>query len=121
MEPRVEAFLDRTEEFFVRVQGNQEVDLFNVIVGTTLRIVPHIVNEPMGRRVKLIVQVSDGVRTTDTVDMIPIVRRNNINTQAVLAEGSSLLIGGLMREEQTSGESRIPKDGTHGTNYADHH
>lgn len=104
----VEAQLESIDTFFVRVEGNQEVDLFNVSVGTTLRIVPHIVDDPAGRRVKLIVKIEDGRQKEDEVDDIPIINRNVLNTQAVLSEGESLLVGGLIREEQTKNEKRIP-------------
>lgn len=104
----MEAHLDSTSTFFVRVEGNEEVDLFDVTVGTMMRIVPHIICEPTGRRVKLITRIEDGRQTLDEVDAIPVIDRNTINTQAVLNEGESLLIGGLIREETTKIENRIP-------------
>lgn len=104
----VEATLTSQEEFFVRVEGFENSDLFNVNVGTKLRIVPHIVNDAGLRKIKLIVTVEDGRRTEDTVDTVPIISRNTINTQAVLNEGNSLLIGGLIREEMTKAERRLP-------------
>jgi type III secretion protein C len=104
----VEATLDSQEELFVKVSGFQTSDLFNVTVGTVLRIVPHVIDEGEFRRIKLIVTVEDGRRTEDSVDTVPIISRNSINTQAVLNEGESLLIGGLIREEVTKTERRIP-------------
>ncbi|HVJ68599.1 MAG TPA: type III secretion system outer membrane ring subunit SctC, partial [Caulifigura sp.] len=104
----VEATLNSQEELFVKVNGFQTSDLFNVTVGTVLRIIPHIIDEGEFRRIKLIVTVEDGRRTEDNVDTVPIISRNSINTQAVLNEGESLLIGGLIREEVTKAERRIP-------------
>ena len=104
----VEATLNSQEELFVKVNGFQTSDLFNVTVGTVLRIIPHVVDEGEFRRIKLIVTVEDGRRTEDTVDTVPIITRNSINTQAVLNEGESLLIGGLIREEVTKRERRVP-------------
>lgn len=104
----MEAHLDSTSTFYVRVEGFQEVDLFDVTVGTMMRIVPHIICEPTGRRVKLITRIEDGRQTQNEVDLIPVIDRNTINTQAVLNEGESLLIGGLIREETTKIENRIP-------------
>ncbi|MCA8996311.1 MAG: type III secretion system outer membrane ring subunit SctC [Planctomycetaceae bacterium] len=105
----VEAVLNNQEEFFVRVAGNQQTDLFNVLVGTTLRIVPHIVEENGCRKIKLIIHIEDGQRNeAANVDDIPVVSRNSINTQAVLNEGSSLLIGGLFRDETIRVERRPP-------------
>jgi type III secretion protein C len=103
-----EAQLDSTSTFFVRIAGQFEVDLFDVTVGTTLRIVPHIICEQTGRRIKLITRIEDGRATDERVDLIPVIDRNTINTQAVINEGESLLIGGLIREEVTKIESRVP-------------
>jgi len=105
----IQAYLNESEEFFVRVAGFEQADLFNVTVGTTMRIVPHIVYEPQGRKVKLNIHLEDGARSaTASVDNIPVVSRNTINTQAVLLEGQSLLIAGLMRENTSNAERRIP-------------
>lgn len=105
----VEAFLEETEEFFVRVGGFEQVDLFNITVGTKMRIVPHIALDGDERRIKLIIHLEDGNRsTTASVDDIPVVSRNTINTQAVLLEGQSLLIAGLMRDSVTKTERRLP-------------
>ncbi len=104
-----EAFLEESEEFFVRVAGREQVDLFNVIVGTKLYISPHIIVEPDGRRVKLNVRIEDGTRSeTASVDEIPVVSRNTVATQTVLLEGQSLLIGGLMREQEVKEVKGIP-------------
>jgi type III secretion protein C len=89
-----DAFLEESEEFFIRVAGNEQVDLFNVVVGTKLTITPHVIYDPVTRRIRLNVNVQDGSRSaTEQVDAIPVVSRNTINTQAVLLEGQSLLIG----------------------------
>lgn len=104
-----EAFLEESEEFFVRVSGFEQVDLFNVVVGTKLNIVPHIIDAPEGRRVKLTVRIEDGSRSqTSEVDEIPVVSRNTVNTQAILLEGQSLLVGGLMRENETKTIRGVP-------------
>ncbi|MEM1305102.1 MAG: secretin N-terminal domain-containing protein, partial [Planctomycetota bacterium] len=104
----VEAHLEATSTFFVPVQSEEDADLFDVTVGTTLRIVPHIVCEQTGRRVKLIVRVEDGTQTPDSVSGIPVITRNTLNTQAVLNEGESLLLAGLFREEVSKVENRVP-------------
>lgn len=103
------ALLEETEEFFVRIAGLEQVDLFNVNIGTKLEIMPHIIEQDGQRQIKLNLALEDGSRSaTQSVDDIPIVARNKINTQAVLAEGQSLLIGGLMRETETKTVRGIP-------------
>jgi len=105
----VEAFLDNTETVYVKVQGAYATDLYNVQVGTMLQITPHIVEKDGSCRVQLIVEVRDGNFVNDQkVDGVPRVKQNTINTQAILDEGCSLLIGGLRRTEKQHAEKRIP-------------
>ena len=104
----VEALLDTTSTFFVRVAGQEEVDLFNVSVGTSLRVTPHVVDGADQTHIKLLVSVEDGSATDRTVDQIPVVERSSINTQAVMNVGESLLIGGLVREVTSNSTSKVP-------------
>lgn len=104
----VEAVLGATTEFFVRVEGNEEVDLFNVPVGTTLRVTPHVYDVGPSKGIKLLVNIEDGAVQTSSVDNIPLVERSTISTQALIKEGSSLLIGGLVRESVSESEVSVP-------------
>ena len=93
----VEAIFDNSSTFFVRVAGREEVDLFNVSAGTSLRVTPHVFRDVGQTRIKLLVNVEDGNISDRQVDQIPVVERSTINTQALIAEGESLLIGGMVR------------------------
>ena len=105
----VEAVLGATTEFFVRVAGEEEVDLFNVPVGTLLRVTPHVFSERGKNQIKLLVNIEDGAQSTgETVDAIPVVERSNISTQAIVREGDSLLVGGLVRESFRKSTYRVP-------------
>ena len=104
----VEALLDTTSTFFVRVEGEEEVDLFDVSVGTTLRVTPHVFEGEEGARIRLRVNIEDGSTTDRSVDRIPIIERSTINTQALVNQGESLLIGGLVREFEGNGVSKVP-------------
>jgi len=104
----VEALLDTTSTFFVRVEGQEEVDLFNVSVGTTLRVTPHVFDGPRGPQIKLLVSIEDGSASDRVVDNIPVIDTSSINTQALVNVGESLLIGGLVREINSNGVSKVP-------------
>ena len=104
----VEALLDTTSTFFVRVAGQEEVDLFDVKVGTRLRVTPHVYERGNRRQIKLRVNRTDGATSEQSVDSIPIIDESNINTQAIVDVGQSLLIGGLVREIKSNGISRVP-------------
>jgi type III secretion protein C len=104
-----EAVLQSTSEFFVRVAGERQVDLFNVTLGLTLRVTPTLVEDSQGKRVKMIVRIEDGnTNSGQEVDRIPVVSRNAIATQAVVGEGQSLLIGGYVLEENSGSRAGVP-------------
>jgi type III secretion protein C len=104
----VEAVFDNTSTFFVRVAGKDEVDLFNVSAGTSLRVTPHVFRDHDSTRIKLLVNVEDGAVTGRQVDQIPVVERSSINTQALIGEGESLLIGGMVRDATSSSVDKVP-------------
>ena len=104
----VEALLNTSSTFFVRVAGREEVDLFNVSVGTTLRVTPHVFERGARAQIKLLVGIVDGQTSERQVDDIPVLEESSINTQALINEGQSLLIGGLVREFSSNSVSKVP-------------
>ncbi|RTL36318.1 MAG: EscC/YscC/HrcC family type III secretion system outer membrane ring protein [Burkholderiales bacterium] len=105
----VEAVFDNSATYYVRVAGREDVDLFNVTAGTRLRVTPHVFKEgDDAARIKLLVQIEDGGLTGQTVDNLPVVERSGINTQALISEGESLLIGGMVRDSATAGVDKVP-------------
>lgn len=105
----VEAVLESTRSFYVRVAGKDEVDLFNVSVGTVLRVTPYVVPAADGKqRLRLVVQIDDGSVSEQSVDAIPIVDKMSISVQNIIADGESLLIGGLVRQQRSRSEDKVP-------------
>lgn len=92
----------------VRVSGNLDVNLFTLEAGTTLQVQPQIVPYRDRREVKLTLFIQDGNFESNSVDQIPIIKRTEINTEATVREGESLLIGGISVESDTNGRSGIP-------------
>ncbi len=104
-----EAVLQSTREFFVRVAGKDQVDLFNVSLGLVMRVTPSLVEDEQGRRFKLQIRIEDGNTNSGAqVDQIPVVNRNAIATQALVGDGQSLLIGGYIIEERKNTRSGVP-------------
>ena len=103
-----EALLDLNQTFHVRVQGKEAVDLFPVTTGTLMRVTPHIVTQDDKQAVHMAIAIEDGSILEGTVDDIPIVRNNAINTQALVENNESLLIGGYYFERNEDSETRIP-------------
>lgn len=104
----VEAVVENLNNFFVRVAGNLDVDLFNVSAGTSLRVTPLIVPEGNQTLIKMAIKIEDGTVTSQQVDSIPVVRRTNIGTQAFIANGESLLIAGFSQTSESSSQAAVP-------------
>jgi type III secretion protein C len=104
----VEAVFDTSSTFFVRVAGREEVDLYNVSVGTSLRVTPHVFKDDGVARIKLLVTIEDGQRRNESIEGIPIIEQSSINTQALINAGESVLIGGLVRESSSDSENKVP-------------
>ncbi|WP_404334968.1 type III secretion system outer membrane ring subunit SctC [Sphingomonas sp. MMS12-HWE2-04] len=104
----VEAVFDRTQTFYVRVAGDRQVDLFNVTAGTVLRVNPHVLSDGGVPRIRMVIGVQDGSILEGRVDRIPVVENASVNTQALINEGESLLLGGLTVNSQFDAESKIP-------------
>ncbi len=105
----LEAVLQNDQSFFVRVAGNEEVDLFNVSAGTSLRVVPQVVGGANERKIRLLVTIEDGtVVPGAVVDDIPVVENSSLSTQAIIYDGEDLLLGGLVRETTRKNDSKVP-------------
>lgn len=104
----VEAVFDNSRTFYVRVPGYAASDLYNINAGTTLRVTPHVTRDDGETRVRLLIAIQDGTVTGNTVDKIPIVQNSGINTQALLVEGQSLLLGGLVNQADSRVSDKVP-------------
>jgi type III secretion protein C len=110
----VGASIDRSNTFYVKVAGTKTEGLYDVSASTKLRVVPHIVpgefNAAGDAKIKLFVEVADGSVTqkTEVKAGTPTTESNMINTQAVLSEGQSLVIGGYFHETHNTAEAGLP-------------
>jgi type III secretion protein C len=107
-----EAIIDNTTTFYVRLEGQEEVDLVPVSVGSVLRVTPRVIHEGMVRKIMLNVSIEDGqdlnnIGTTE-VDDIPTVSKSTISTQAVIEENNSLLVGGFFLDQRESAREKVP-------------
>jgi len=104
-----EANLENLSDFYVSVAGFQDASLFKVTTGTSVRVTPMIVDERNGRGVMMTIDIQDGnIDQTQSVGQIPIVRHRTVNTQALIDEGSSLLLAGYTSESRSSAASGVP-------------
>jgi type III secretion protein C len=105
-----EAVLSSRNSVYVRVAGNQDVDLYNVDTGLTLKVTPTVESaDDLRKNILLNVQIEDGAfDSTQSVDGIPRVNNHSIVTQAIVADGESLLIGGYQYEKSETTRSQVP-------------
>ncbi len=108
----VEAVIENSRSVYVPVAGAYEVDLFNVVAGTVLRVTPHIINDEAGSRIRMLVTIEDGdvnlvPSRTQRIDF-PEAHRTAVNTQALINDGQSLLLGGLIRERSGRDVRQVP-------------
>lgn len=107
-----EAIIDNTTTFYVRLEGDEEVDLVPVSVGSVLRVTPRVIHEGMVRKIMLNVSIEDGQDTANgtsvEVDGIPTVSKSTISTQAMIEENNSLLVGGFFLDERESAQEKVP-------------
>ena len=107
-----EASFQNNRTFYVRLGGNdaESVDLAPVSYGWVVRIRPHVIYDGDDKRIQLAIHIEDGNRGGAGLEVtgVPEVSQNVIQTQAVVPEGSSLLIGGYTVREQTRFEQRVP-------------
>ena len=107
-----EASFQNNRTFYVRLGGNdaEAVDLAPVSYGWVVRIRPHVIYDSDDKRVQLAIHIEDGNRggADLAVTGVPEVSQNVIQTQAVVGEGRTLLIGGYTVREQTRFDQRIP-------------
>lgn len=116
----IQATLENTTTYYVPVSGTNGAtavpDLFKVEAGTVLKVTPHVIHATSpneGNSIKLVVNVQDDQdndTSTNSADVgaLPPIKQTKINTQAVVNEGQSLLIGGYYYERQSDSESGVP-------------
>ena len=104
----VEAVFNNTRTFFVRVESQFDAELFDVTVGTSLTVTPHVLEQDGEELVKLLVNVQSGRLTGESVDGIPIVDDSGVGTQGVMRVGDSMLVGGLTVDRSESFEEGVP-------------
>lgn len=104
----VQAVIRTDEKVYVRVAGNMQVDLFDVSTGVQLRVTPTLVREGGRQDYRLQVDIKDGSFVDQTVDNIPTTRESAINTQAIVPESKTLLLGGYFVERRTDNKRRVP-------------
>lgn len=106
----LQALIDLSRTLNIRVQGERVAQLVKVSTGTVMRITPHLIKRPNeSNDIQLTVDITDGTFSPDAGNgEVPAIDENNINTQAIVGNNQSLLIGGYTRTQETNSEKGVP-------------
>ncbi|PJE80928.1 Type III secretion system outer membrane protein SpiA [invertebrate metagenome] len=108
----LEAVLDNSSTTYVQVQSNEDAQLFPVTSGTMVQVTPRIVNEKIGRTIHMSINIQDGSdenpASQEREAITTKVTNSSINTQAIVHENESLLVGGFYKEIESNSSGRIP-------------
>jgi type III secretion protein C len=102
------ALIDLSETFYIQSTGERVAEVTPISVGVTLRVTPHIIEQAGARAVHMVVDIEDGAIQDLKIQNLPTVRRSTVGTQAVVAEQSSLLIGGFNTESNVRQKDAVP-------------
>lgn len=107
----VEAVMDNKTTFYVPVAGYQSSDLYSVSAGTSLRVLPMVVpaGDPAADgQIRLTIHIEDGQLTGQQVGQLPVVSNSEIDTEALIRNGESLLIAGYAVEQSSKQNTDVP-------------
>nr|WP_230588287.1 type III secretion system outer membrane ring subunit SctC [Ralstonia solanacearum] len=103
-----EAVMDNRQNFYVPVAGYQSADLYAISAGVSLRVLPMVVMDGGTVRIRMNVHIEDGQITSQQVGNLPVTSQSEIDTQALINEGESLLIAGYSVDQQAKTVDAIP-------------
>ncbi len=104
----VEAVIDNSTTFYSKLLSERAVQLVPVTAGSVLNVTPRIIRDNKKRFVSLDVSIEDGQVLSAQVDGLPQVSNSTINTQAIVGENSSLLVGGYYRDVSKKDIHSVP-------------
>jgi type III secretion protein C len=94
--------------YYARVAGDRQVDLFPITAGLIMRVNPSVLYDGGELRTRLAIDIVDGSPSGLIVDGIPAVKQSSINTNAVVKQGESLMIGGMTIDTEYDYKSKVP-------------
>ncbi|MDR3144148.1 MAG: hypothetical protein LBT64_01450 [Puniceicoccales bacterium] len=108
----VAAVLETDKIRYSTVQSQNAANAYSQSASTRMQVVPHIIpgeEDGMGKRkMKLFVDVVDGDFEATTSESQTGVSQHSLNTQAILYEDQSLLVGGYVTEDNKQNISGVP-------------
>lgn len=107
----VQAVLDKNTTFYTKLVGDKVAKLASITSGTLMQVTPRVVKNEAGiAEVLLLLSIQDGSQQSSALgaDGMPQVQNSEIDTQATLKSGQSLLLGGFVQDQDIVTERKIP-------------
>lgn len=110
----VQAILDKNITFYTKLEGKNVATLESVTSGTLMRVTPRVVEDANSpgtvKDIMLNLNIQDGQQSgiTSSSEPLPQIKNSEITTQATLASGQSLLLGGFVQDKEVSYKKGIP-------------
>lgn len=107
----VQAVLDKNVTFYTKLVGEKIAQLASITSGTLMQVTPRIVETDNGiNEILLILNIQDGNQdaSSSATEAMPLVHNSEIDTQATLRPGQSLLLGGFVQDQTTETKRKIP-------------
>lgn len=108
-----QALFSSRQNFFIKVAGAYDTSVQQVTAETQLLVTPQIANDSPDipynqRRVRLLVNVQDAQANPSANDAPLNTTENQVNTQAVVRSGDTLVIGGQVVRKRLNSGSGLP-------------
>jgi type III secretion protein C len=103
------ATIDLSTTTYIRVVGERVAEVVPVTASTTLRVTPRYVEKNGSRVIQLVIDIVDGsLQESDQIGQLPTVVTSSVNTEAVVAENQSLVVGGFKVDTDISQNDGVP-------------
>lgn len=104
------AIIDLSETFYIQTTGERVATVTPIVVGTSLRVTPrYIDSDDANKLVELTVDIEDGqIQEERRVGALPMVRKSNVSTLAIVADGETLLVGGYNSSQNLERTEKVP-------------
>lgn len=110
----VQAVLDKNTTFYTKLVGEKVAQLASVTSGTLMQVTPRVLKNDGSTASEVLLQLSiqDGSQQQSSSatgsNGMPQVQNSEIDTQATLKSGQSLLLGGFVQDQDIVTERKIP-------------
>lgn len=104
------AVLDTSKSYYISLKGERVAAVKQVQAGTSLRVTPRYISSPSGPKVEMAIDIDDGAILDESpkVDNYPMTTETTISTLATVADGDTLLIGGLRVTTDQDKKVKVP-------------